>query len=84
MIKRAAFIILALLLIAPIAHADEKPEATPEKESKSSPWIITPLLSSDPKISTAGGALVAYVHQFDEKSPASMIGIAGTYSTTNS
>jgi len=41
-------------------------------------------LSSDPKISTAGGALAGYVHQFDEKSPASLIGVVGTYSTTDS
>jgi hypothetical protein len=49
--------IFILLLIAPMAQADEKPEAPPEKDSKSSPWFVTPLVSSDPKISTAGGAL---------------------------
>ena len=76
--------IFILLLVAPIAHADEKPEAPPEKDSKSSPWLITPLLSSDPKISTAAGALAGYVHQFDEESPASLIGLTGTYSTTDS
>lgn len=69
---------------APSDQADEKSEAHPEKDSKSSPWLITPLLSNDPKISTAAGALVGYVHKFDEQSPASMIGIAGTYSTTDS
>jgi hypothetical protein len=84
MAKRAVLVILAFLLITPIVHADEKPEAPPENESKSSPWLITPLLSSDPKISTAAGALAGYVHEFDEKSPASLIGIAGTYSTTDS
>lgn len=55
-----------------------------KQEEDSSPWLITPIISSDPKISTAGGALVGYVHQFDEKSPPSLIGVVGTYSTTNS
>ena len=63
---------------------DEKPKAPAEKESKSSPWLITPLISSDPKLSTSFGVLVGYVHQFDEKSPPSMLGVAGTYSTTDS
>ena len=58
------------------AQAEEKAEAPPDKSSnKDSPWLITPLLSSDPKISTAAGVLAAYVHTFDEKSPASMFGV---------
>jgi outer membrane protein assembly factor BamA len=82
--KFATLMIFVLLLMAPIVHADEKPEAHPEEDKKSSPWFITPLLSSDPKISTAAGGMAGYVKQFDEKSPASLIGVAGTYSTTNS
>ena len=90
-------IVIVLILLTPMAYAeekaegppetvqtDEKPEIPSEKDSKSSPWLITPLLSSDPKISTAAGALAGYVHKFDEKSPASLIGVAGTYSTTHS
>jgi len=50
-------IVFLLLLLAPMAQADEKSEDPPEKDSKSSPWLIAPLLSSDPKISTAAGAL---------------------------
>ncbi|MCJ7540448.1 MAG: BamA/TamA family outer membrane protein [Desulfobacterales bacterium] len=76
--------IFILFLLAPMAQADEKPEAPPEKDSKSSPWFVTPLVSSDPKISTAGGALAGYVHQFDEESPPSLFGVTGTYSTTDS
>jgi hypothetical protein len=41
-------------------------------------------VSSDPKISTAGGALAGYVYQFDEESPPSLFGVVGTYSTTDS
>lgn len=77
-------IVIVLLLIAPMAYADEESEAHPEKDSKSSSWLITPLLSSDPKISTAAGVLAGYVHQFDEESPPSLFGLVGTYSTTDS
>jgi hypothetical protein len=92
-----ALIVILLIFAPPVAFADEKTEAAPEattldekpkdpavKESKSSPWLITPLISSDPKLSTALGVLGAYVHQFDEKSPPSLFGVAGTYSTTDS
>ena len=66
-------------------QTDETSEAAPEKDDKKdSPWLITPLLSSDPKISTAAGVLAGYVYTFDEKSPASLFGVVGTYSTTDS
>ena len=78
------FFIVILLLIAPMVQAEDKPEASPAKDSKSSPWFVAPLVSSDPKISTAGGALAGYVHQFDKESPPSMFGVTGTYSTTDS
>jgi outer membrane protein assembly factor BamA len=77
-------IIFILLLLAPMAHADDKSEAPPEKDSKSSPWFVAPLLSSDPKISTAAGVLAGYVHEFDEESPPSLFVVTGTYSTTDS
>jgi hypothetical protein len=51
---------------------------------RKSPWLITPLLSSDPKIATSFGALAGYVHQFDANSPPSLFGVTGTYSTTDS
>lgn len=78
--------VLIILAVASVAHSANTTDAdeSSSEESKSSPWLITPLLSSDPKISTAAGALMGYVHTFDEKSPASMAGIAGTYSTTQS
>ena len=67
-----------------MAQKEDKPEAPDEKDSKKTPWFVTPLLSSDPKISTAAGALAGYVHQFDEESPPSLLGLFGTYSTTDS
>lgn len=92
-----ALIVIVLILLTPMAYADEKQEALPEtaqadekpeapdeKESKSRSWFVTPLISSDPKIGTAAGAMAGYVHQFDEASPPSLFAVVGTYSTTDS
>lgn len=82
-----ALLFIALLLLAPLAYAEdatEEPALPTAEETKSSPWLITPLLSSDPKVSTSAGLLAGYIHKFDKESPPSMFGIMGTYSTTNS
>jgi len=77
-------IVLMLLVLSPMSWADDTPAVQPVEESKSSPWLITPLLSSDPKLSTSVGALAGYVHEFDNESPPSLLGLFGTYSTTDS
>ncbi|NRB42573.1 MAG: hypothetical protein HRU20_29570, partial [Pseudomonadales bacterium] len=51
---------------------------------KESPWIFTPLISSDPKMKTSIGVLAAYMHKFDENSPVSMFGISAKYSSSAS
>ena len=64
-----ALLLLIVLLLAPLAYADdtiEAPAPPAAEDTKSSPWLITPLLSSDSKISTAAGLLVGYIHIFDE------------------
>ncbi|MEH6649018.1 MAG: hypothetical protein V7707_03210 [Motiliproteus sp.] len=60
---------------ATIPTADEQPE---------SPWLATPTISSDPKSGSSVGALGAYIHNFDKVSPASMFGVVGSYSNTDS
>lgn len=75
--------LIVLLLISPVQGSDaDKKE--PHQDKKKSPWIFTPVFSSDPKISTSGGAMVAYMHKFDQASPMSLVGVTGTYSTTDS
>ena len=77
-------VLLSISLVFP-AYAEEEPEQAEDvKEEKSSPWIATPLVSSDPKLSTSIGGLVAYMHKFDDVSPASMFGLSATYSNTDS
>ncbi|MEN8247157.1 MAG: hypothetical protein ABFS43_19895, partial [Thermodesulfobacteriota bacterium] len=76
--------IVAVLLLTTVAWADDTQEDPSAKTSKTSKWFGTPLVSSDPKISTSAGAMVGYMHAFDEVSPPSIFAVAGTYSTTDS
>ncbi len=71
-------IFLLVFWVVPLVHADDGTGV------QKSPWIFTPIFSSDPKISTAAGAMAVYVHKFDDQSPASTFGLGGTYSTTDS
>jgi hypothetical protein len=58
-------------------------EVAPQ-EKKRSPWLLTPTLSSDPKLGTSLGFVGAYLKNFDETSPVSTFGLGGTYSSTDS
>lgn len=86
-------IVLVFVITAQRVQADNTTSLPPVQDAnslndpndkKDSSWLITPLVSSDPKISTAAGVMVGYVHQFDEASPPSLFGLMGTYSTTDS
>jgi hypothetical protein len=55
-----------------------------DDETKGSPWVLTPTLSSDPKLGSSIGFLAGYVHYFDEDSPSSLFGVSGSYSDTDS
>ena len=49
-----------------------------------SPWLLAPVFQSNPKLGTAVGALVGYVHYFDEKSRPSIFALMGQYTSTES
>lgn len=77
-LKRAVVCIgLLQLSIAQAAHSEEAGR-------RESPWLLAPLVSSDPKVGTSAGGLVGYLHQFDEQSPTSTFGLGATYSNTDS
>ncbi len=77
--------LLVLFILAAVSvQARENKDTPTGGEKKQSPFFITPLVSSDPKVSTSGGVLAGYIHQFDEKSPPSLFGVTGAYSTTDS
>ncbi|MBL4796290.1 MAG: hypothetical protein JKY50_02630 [Oleispira sp.] len=78
--KESVTIICMSLIAVGFAWSEENTE----EEETASPWIATPLISSDPKLSTSIGGLVAYMHKFDDVSPASMFGLSATYSNTDS
>ena len=55
-----------------------------DAQAKESPWLLVPILTSDPKLGTSGGAMAAYLHRFDPKSTISMFGVQGLYTSTHS
>ena len=59
--------------------ASKKDDAT---KSEDSPWLLAPLFQSNPKLGTSAGALVGYVHYFDEKSRPSIFATQAQYTST--
>jgi hypothetical protein len=49
-----------------------------------SPWLLAPVLNSNPKLGTAVGALAGYIHLFDAKSRPSIFAVTGQYTSTES
>ena len=76
---RLATIGAALCLFSASSWAQTEPEKKDE-----SPWLVTPTLSLNPKLGASVGALVAYLHYFDDESRASMFGLGGQYTSTES
>ena len=78
---------LAFLLAAAGHGATPDPEAPADPDEpprRASPWLVTPLLSVDPKLGRNLGGMAAYLHRFDDASPVSMVGVGATYSNTDS
>ncbi|MGY6037146.1 BamA/TamA family outer membrane protein [Aeromonas sp. AE23HZ002T15] len=64
---------------------DDKEGAEPGKaQGERSPWLFVPLLSSSPKLDTAAGLMVGYLHQFDEESRPSLFTVSAKYTTSES
>lgn len=70
--------LMAMLASPEVSAQESEPEGPP------SPWLLTPLLSVDPKLGTNVGGLAAYLRRFDDDSPISMMGGAVSYSNTDS
>ena len=52
--------------------------------ASSSPWLVVPVFSSNPKLGTAFGGLGAYLHTFDPDSRVSLFGVTYQYTSTHS
>jgi hypothetical protein len=49
-----------------------------------SPWLLMPTFSSNPKLGNSLGVMGAYVTKFDAESQASLVGLSGQYTDTDS
>ena len=78
-LKNSAMALLTIVTLGSTAMADET-----ESSETESPWLLTPTISSDPKLGSAVGFMGAYLKKFDDESPASMFGVMGSYSDTDS
>jgi hypothetical protein len=67
----------------PRASAGDAKAPTPVHK-KPSPWILTPVFSSNPKLGTTLGATAGYLHFFDRKSRPSIFAATGQFSNTDS
>jgi outer membrane protein assembly factor BamA len=84
-----ALIVPALcnLVMAGGASGDDTPATSPSPAppaGPSWPWMLMPVVSSSPKLGTAGGGLGAYLHKFDSDSRVSIFGLQTIYTTTDS
>ncbi len=52
--------------------------------AEESPWLITPTLSSDPKLGSTLGGIAGYIFKLDPESTRSMVAAAVNYSNTDS
>src|SRR3954467_3113862 len=89
--KRAAPLLLAALAgvpataLAQSGRADVvEGRAEGRTEEKASPWLVLPTFPGRPKPRASLGALVGYMHYFDEKSRPSMFGVTAQYTSTDS
>ena len=77
--KNSAMALLAIAMLGSTAIVAET-----ESSETESPWLLAPTISSDPKLGSAVGFMGAYLKKFDDESPASMFGVMGSYSDTDS
>jgi hypothetical protein len=78
----ALFACSVLLPAAALAQDADAPSSGSNEPS--SPWLFVPVVSSNPKIGTSGGALAAFVKKFDPDSRVSLIGLMYQYTSTES
>jgi hypothetical protein len=73
---------------SPALAAPQQPEPAKADEAKPakppSPWLLVPIVSSNPKLGTVFGGLGAYLRTFDAGSRVSLFGVTYQYTTTHS
>lgn len=71
---------MCLAAVCGQVFAEDEAAAT----SESSPWILLPTLSNNPKLGTAVGAIAAYARRLDAESKLSILGVTALYTSTDS
>jgi len=87
LITRLSVLVIALALSASAYAQEPSPAASAPPAAAEEPrsgWLLVPVFSSSPKLGTAGGGLVAYMHTFDPESRVSLFGATYQYSSTHS
>jgi len=84
-------ITLGLLLALPCLHVQAQTRDTPtddpdetSKPTRRSPWLLVPLVSSNPKLGTSLGGMVGYIKRFDDVSEPSLLAVQAQRSNTSS
>ncbi len=73
-----------LLLLLAGALLGQAVQAGEDATEATSPWLLLPTFSNNPKLGTAVGALAGYVKSFDPQSQASIFAASAQYTSTNS
>ncbi len=81
---KSSVLALTLILSSAGAPADEAADPEPAAKSAESPWLLTPAVSSDPKLGSTHGVVGGYTFDVDAGSRPSTVMAFGTYSDTDS
>jgi len=88
--KSCMTIALALSSIGVWAQSESPPASSAEPQAsapqgkKPSPWLFTPVFTSNPKLGTTVGATGGYITRFDAESRPSIFAASAQYSNTGS
>jgi hypothetical protein len=85
-IRHLALAALIVTCAAPVCAQDGPivEQHNAEAADDPSPWLLLPLVSSNPKLGTTIGGLGAYLHTFDPESRVSIFGATYQYTSTHS
>ena len=82
--SRSRFLPVFAGLVAALASAMAQAQEQAAADAERSPWLLAPVLTTDPKLGTTVGALGGYIHYFDEQSRPSIFAVTGQYTNTDS
>jgi len=89
-VAKSCVLALALSWIGASAQAEApqapsaEPRASAPQAEKPSPWLFTPVFTSNPKLGTTVGATGGYIKLFDRESRPSIFAASAQYSNTGS